>query len=84
MIHSTDPALRTIKHGLKKQGLNLDTVPTIATALFKKINDDVHSDFQVSQDKLLVVVKYFSPDELKLVKAIIALYPINDVEYREN
>jgi hypothetical protein len=84
MIDSNDPANCLIKNTLRKYDLNLNNVPRIAVDLFKKINDAVHSDFRVSQDRLLVVERYFTSDELKLVKAIIELYPITDVEYKKN
>jgi hypothetical protein len=84
MIRSKSPIHRNIKVTLKQHSLNLRTVPQIAVGLFKKINNDVHSDFEVSRDRLIVVVRDFSQDELKLVKAIVTLYPITDVEYIKN
>jgi hypothetical protein len=84
MLRSKSPIHRNIKVTLKQHSLNLRTVPQIASGLFKKINNDVHSDFEVSRDRLLVVVKYFSQDELNLVRAIIKLCRITDVEYIES
>jgi hypothetical protein len=72
-----------MQEALRNQQLDFSEVLEIATELFNKINTEVQGAYGVSTQKLVVVTRYFIPQERKLAKAIIEAFPITEVKYVE-